>query len=326
MPESTKGTLVAYVHMYPPMHLAGAELMLHDIFRWLVKCGWECRVILIGRRGRRYGIKSYRMDGVLVSEDECTMLADADVILTHLDRTPEAESIATHMGVPLVHLIHNHVTLQANRVRKADLVVYNSEWLSSRIRWPARSLVVHPPVFEDDYRVDPVGECITLVNLQRPKGVDLFYKLARLHPELRFLGVTGGYGEQVVEQMPNVDLVGPLADMRSVYRRTRVLLMPSAYESYGRVAVEAACSGIPTLAAETPGLRESLGNGGTFVASPLVASWNTSLAALLLSWDEASARARGVVDRLDPERELQCLDNALTRLVREGRASCRSRS
>lgn len=308
------------------MHLAGAELMLHDIFRWLVKCGWECRVILIGRRGRRYGIKSYRMDGVLVSEDECTMLADADVILTHLDRTPEAESIATHMGVPLVHLIHNHVTLQANRVRKADLVVYNSEWLSSRIRWPARSLVVHPPVFEDDYRVDPVGECITLVNLQRPKGVDLFYKLARLHPELRFLGVTGGYGEQVVEQMPNVDLVGPLADMRSVYRRTRVLLMPSAYESYGRVAVEAACSGIPTLAAETPGLRESLGNGGTFVASRLVASWNTSLAALLLSWDEASARARGVVDRLDPERELQCLDNALTRLVREGRASCRSRS
>ena len=36
-------------------------------------------------------------------------------------------------------------------------------------------------------------------------------------------------------------------------------------ESYGRVAVEAACCGIPTIAHPTPGLVESLGEAGIFV-------------------------------------------------------------
>ena len=40
--------------------------------------------------------------------------------------------------------------------------------------------------------------------------------------------------------------------------------MPSLYESYGRTAVEAMCSGIPVIAAPTPGLKESLGDAGIF--------------------------------------------------------------
>lgn len=315
MPES-KGLLIAYVHRYPPTHLAGAELMLHDILRWLTRRGWECRVIPIGGRGHRYGIEPYRMDGVLVSEDERATLAGADVIITHLDRTPEAQSIAEYLDVPLVHIVHNHEQLRGNRVSKAELIVFNSEWLRERVATTFPSIVVHPPVSPTDYAVEASGDCVTLVNLSPAKGVHTFYRLARLHPELRFLGVRGGYGEQVIERMPNVEVVGPLTNMREVYRRTRILLMPSTYESYGRVAVEAACSGIPTLAAETPGLVEALGRGGTFVSSRSLHDWDTSLTALLLFWDEASARARGVVDRLDPERELTCLDDELARLVR----------
>ena len=40
-------------------------------------------------------------------------------------------------------------------------------------------------------------------------------------------------------------VVDHTTDMRSVYAQTRVLLVPSVYESYGRVALEAAASGIP---------------------------------------------------------------------------------
>jgi hypothetical protein len=48
------------------------------------------------------------------------------------------------------------------------------------------------------------------------------------------------------------------ADIREVFRKTRVVLMPSLYESYGRVAVEAACAGIPAIVHPTEGLLESL--------------------------------------------------------------------
>ena len=53
--------------------------------------------------------------------------------------------------------------------------------------------------------------------------------------------------------------------MREVYKRTKILLMPSSYETWGRVATEGAVSGTPTICTNTPGLTEALGPGGNYV-------------------------------------------------------------
>lgn len=311
-----KPVLVAYVHMYPPLHLAGAELMLHSILRWLVARGWECRVCVIGGRGYRYGIGGdYELDGVRVSEDEVATLTGADVIITHLDRTRESMSIAQYLGVPLVHLVHNHLTLKRNNVDAAELVVFNSEWLAEAVAWTGPTAVLHPPVWADDYRVKPDGDAITLVNLQVDKGVRVFYALARRYPEHRFIGVRGAYGVQVEESLPNLEIVGPVVDMRDVYRETRILLMPSTYESYGRVAIEAACSGIPTIAAPTPGLREALGDAAVYAEARDNAAWATALEQVDRDWADWSTRARARADSLDPEAELTVLESALRALV-----------
>ena len=45
----------------------------------------------------------------------------------------------------------------------------------------------------------------------------------------------------------------------------RRVLEDAVQAKYGMVAIEAACSGIPTIAAPTPGLLESLSWAGTFV-------------------------------------------------------------
>jgi glycosyltransferase involved in cell wall biosynthesis len=41
--------------------------------------------------------------------------------------------------------------------------------------------------------------------------------------------------------------------------------MPSLYESWGRTATEAMCSGIPVICTETGGLAENCGKAGVYV-------------------------------------------------------------
>ena len=91
------------------------------------------------------------------------------------------------------------------------------------------------PVWQDDYRTTR-GDHTTMVNLTASKGCEVFYEMARRRRSDRFLGVLGAYGHQLVRQIPNVEVTGHTGDMRDdVYARTRVLLMPSDYESWGRV-------------------------------------------------------------------------------------------
>jgi glycosyltransferase involved in cell wall biosynthesis len=141
-------------------------------------------------------------------------------------------------------------------------------------------MVARPAVSPDRYKVSR-GKSVTLINLWPDKGAEIFYKMAEEFPEVPFLGVIGGYGEQVIRDLPNVTIMEHTPDMKKVYGDTKILLMPSKYESYGRVGVEAMASGIPVIAHPTEGLRESLGDAGTFVDRDLPGEWKTALSGLL---------------------------------------------
>ncbi|MFE4971343.1 glycosyltransferase [Kitasatospora sp. NPDC056651] len=65
--------------------------------------------------------------------------------------------------------------------------------------------------------------------------------------------------------MEIIDHVPGHAMRERVYARSRVVLMPSSHESWGRVGVEAFASGIPVIAHPTPGLAECLGHAGIYV-------------------------------------------------------------
>lgn len=298
----------ALIHMYPPHHLAGAELMLHSILRNMVSRGHTCTVCVMPLKGDNPCMEPYVIDGVNVSGHGRT-LDGCDFIITHLDRTQTAEAYCMVREIPLVHLLHNHSSLKGYGVKKADLIIYNTHHLREAVNWPAPSVVVHPPIWPDDYRVEPAGDCITLVNLQKAKGVGIFYGMAHMMPQQKFLGVTGAYGLQEIHDLPNVEILPQQADMRDVYKRTRVLLMPSTYESYGRCAIEAAVSGIPCMANNTPGLLEALGDAGTFPRAYDAVTWADAYSRM--DWDEMSRRSRGRAAALDPIAELDVLEEAL---------------
>jgi glycosyltransferase involved in cell wall biosynthesis len=314
--------IVAVVHKYPPVHNAGAEWMLHAILRRLVARGDRATVVC--------GVQPagvWSLDGVNVIAPANParipgLVRRADVVLTHLDLTHRAIDAASRHARPLVHLVHNDEQLRFHKVRSRDaaLVVYNSRWLADRVRFPTRSLVVHPPVHVADYATTP-GRSVTLVNVTAAKGAQTWYAAARALPSVPFLGVQGAYGLQIARNdSPNVRMIRNTASIREdVYAETRVLLMPSLYESWGRVGIEAACSGIPTIAHPTPGLLESLGDAGTFVDRDDPAAYVEALRPLLGDDDlyrEAGARARARAVELEArsEEQLDELEAALLQI------------
>jgi glycosyltransferase involved in cell wall biosynthesis len=113
-----------------------------------------------------------------------------------------------------------------------------------------RTGTVRPLMHEDKIRMDepPNGDAITLVNANVNKGVTQFIELAKRMPNRKFLAVRPYYGELWIPPAPsNVEWIPFDDDIRNVLKRTHILLLPSKYESFGRIAVEAMYNGIPVI-------------------------------------------------------------------------------
>lgn len=64
----------------------------------------------------------------------------------------------------------------------------------------------------------------------------------------------------------NIKVLKPTEDVWKIYKNTRILLIPSQWEeAFGRVTVEGMVNGIPTLASDVGGLKESIGLGGILI-------------------------------------------------------------
>lgn len=314
---------------------------MHSELRHLAARGHRVNVLL-----SRPGITAvpYEVDGVSVHPFVSTgdpfrwfgTDNHPDVVIAHLENTPRAAALCDIYGVPMVHLIHNthEFTKGALRRGPAQLAVFNTEWMradyANYFAWQGDrmppNVVVLPPVTPADYS-GPRGDRITLINLNEDKGGALFWRLAAALPDRKFLAVKGAYGEQIVPaKIPaNVEVVEHMAptDMpERVYARTRLLLMPSSYESYGRVGIEAAHSGIPTIAHPTPGLREALGDAGTFADRDDTDRWVQLIRTVLApaTYPGASAAALALAQSLTPEADLDRLTHALEGVVRRGLA------
>lgn len=317
-------TIVAVVHKYPPVHNAGAEWMLHAILRRLVAAGDRVTVVCGAQPAGVWSIDGVNVIAPANPARFAGLCRRADVVLTHLDLTARAIAAAKASERPLVHLVHNDKQLRFHNVnpRQTALVVYNSRWIAEKVRFRSRSLVVHPPVDLADYQTAP-GDSVTLVNVTQAKGAQTFYAAARALPTVSFLGVRGAYGLQIARNdSPNVRILPNTPNIRDdVYAKTRVVLMPSRFESFGRIAIEAGASAIPTIAHPTPGLLEALGDAGIFVDRDDVDGYVRTLRRLLdddHAWSEAGARARARAEDLEAQSvaEFAELEAALLEIAR----------
>lgn len=258
--------IVAYVHGYFPNHNAGAEAMLHQILVDLKEKGHEVKVITENPGAEEYeGVPIYEAH----SKAEAEVIQWSNIIITHLNMTRFAVQHGNRYKKPVVHLVHNDRQLSYNKVfdsGSAGLAVANSEWIRKTVKRGINSVVVYPPTIPERYTVKTNKKYITLINMNEAKGGKVFWQLARIFPDKQFLGVKGAYGEQVEydKDLPNVTIMENTPDIQKIYKKTGIIIMPSSYESWGRVGMEAACSGIPVIASPTPGLTESLDYAGIF--------------------------------------------------------------
>lgn len=155
--------------------------------------------------------------------------------------------------------------------RKASLVLANSRYMQAVIRrfYGIEAPVVYPAVELARYRVErPEAGRVLFCKPQYSKGLPIFCDVARRLPGARFLvvGRMRWRARRRLGSLPNAECAGWVGDMREAYRRTRVLLGPSIWpEPFGRVFVEAAASGIPSVASARGGIPEAVGGGGILV-------------------------------------------------------------
>lgn len=239
-----------------------------------------------------------------------------DLIISQQWATDEASQWATILGVPFVALIHGPSQYE-QFMPQCDLVVFNTQTqldLARAALGNTPSAVLYPPVFRDDYATDGGGDCLTLIGLAAGKGTDIFISLARSMSGEQFLLVTD---DEIVSPPPNLLVHPKTPDIRMIYARTKLLLMPSMYESYGRVAIEAAMSGIPTVASDLPGIREATANHAIFVRNS--EDWESSVAEALANLETLRQGARVLAQLRNPSNDLAALRSRLHQLAMAGR-------
>lgn len=157
---------------------------------------------------------------------------------------------------------------QTRLVRQTAGMITESHYVRDYIKqWSGLEAVAIPfPIygpgpFPDLGRFDE--GYVTLINPCAVKGISIFLELARRMPDFRFAGVptwgTTKVDRAAMEQLPNIEVLPPVDHIEEIFRRTRVLLMPSLWtESFPLTVREAMLHGIPVVGSDSGGLRETM--------------------------------------------------------------------
>ncbi len=281
------------VDKYPPNKNDGSGWYAHELNKHFLSQGHEVLVML--QNG-----EPYEFEGVQVIPGDFREYDRADIVFTHTVQTDITISECDRRNKPCVFIAHNTFDYPMVRNHHKVGVVLNSQYAVKECGYdqPNRRRVVLPPPVDIDYYKGPVGDCYTLINLCENKGPKTFYAIAEMMPHKRFIGVKGGYFGQDVRELPNVEILENTADIRKVYSRTRILLMPSKYESWGRTATEAMASGIPVIAHPNFGLQENCGETGIYVDRNNPELWVETIKQIEKRYKTESKRASARAEKL----------------------------
>lgn len=274
-----------------------------------------------------------------------------DVVLTHAGWADVAHDAAAECDVPFVHCVRSVFDIQIRENFENDPQVEHvmtpSDFIAEKARdaYDCPVSTVYSPIDFDFYDVGEVNrDAITLINPIGFKGGFVFEALAERNPDREFLAKMGWLhfrtddyswdpeyfdivsraldGEAQTPDEPDLDALSNVefvrtGDIRDIYRRTRVLLVPSQEpEAFGRVTLEAMYNGIPVVASNHGGLPEACGDAGILVDDyESVDAWERAVESLddpeRYEAEVAAGRQRGEEYRQLQRKEIERFSDVL---------------
>lgn len=276
-------TVVAVTHGYPPFWNMGGEVALHRAMS-VIK---EDRAVLTKTENdyifEDIAVKKINIKNVLDINSNPLPLAEqlkalnARVVIGQNELSLPCVLAARTLGI--VSIVNVHTPPKYGRgireaLIQADYAVYNTR--TSAEQWgEPNAVVLHPQVGPLPKEIKNKGNAYTVLSSLFNKGVGVVLALAKMYPDKRFIIVrspaeaTHGIPdlEEQAAKLPNVELHPrvPPEEVYKYFEQTRILLVPSMYETYGMSAIEAAGYGIPSVHVDTPHVREGIGEAAVLI-------------------------------------------------------------
>jgi Glycosyl transferases group 1 len=301
-------TLTAFLHGYPPLWSMGGELSTHRTLK-----------AIPGSVVFTETLEEYELDGVSVRPATGTSLqcikddaasAEASILFGHSTLSQDTIRAATQMCLPSILAVHAPPRFGTDLRRawsSATVRLYNTE--AARKEWrDRRGWLLHPPVGLPFPIPEGPHNARTLTSSLTNKGAGRVLKLAQRRHDQRFIIVespahpTHGdalFWEQA-EKLDNVEIWPRLHpdEMGRLWAETRVLLVPSRYETYGMAALEAAWYGIPSVHVDTPHVREGIGTAALLLKTTTLDELDHALTEVEIEHDVWAERAYDRVSSL----------------------------
>jgi hypothetical protein len=335
--------------------LCGAFLHDIDLAIELQKRGHQVVFLTIKVPKEGYGGGTYRGFRYMNYTAASSFLDSSEVWLCpHSPILPDVRKVNSRgYNRPLIATCHfdgNYTAITGNAVgaKWVEMLLMINRIMEPNYRknispWPThikRTSAIRPIMHLDKVVINESfsGDCITLVNANQNKGVMQFLELAKAMPTRKFLGVLPYYGElQVPLASGNVEWVKFDDDVRNILKRTRILLMPSYYESFGRIAVEAMLNGIPVLYSKpatnsiypggsTEGMHDWIQPAGLGCSRDNLDDWRTAIESLddENAYDERSTQSKDHIEAMDLFTEATKIATLVESFARENPVVIRS--
>lgn len=283
-----------------PDLLGGGEITHHKILKEFQARGWDPYTLVV-RSGLKE--ENVMVDGIRVTRADPSNMerklmrymnrVQPDMVITTLidpKLTTLALGCAKEAGATTVYYeqFYNSICTKYTDVMRArpedvapwgkevlslsDLIYTNSAFVQAAMfkHQGFTSKIMHPFIDLNECRVEnPAPEFITMINPDPGKGGGTFLYAVQNLPGEKFLAVKVSANadyktmERMKDDMPQLTVWDFQSDVRKIYERTKLLLVPTVVdETFGRVIQEAQANGIPVIARDVGGIKDTLGAGG----------------------------------------------------------------
>uniref|UniRef100_A0A6C0DJ48 Glycosyl transferase family 1 domain-containing protein n=1 Tax=viral metagenome TaxID=1070528 RepID=A0A6C0DJ48_9ZZZZ len=272
-----------------PTTFAGSELSAFETIRYLRARGHTITIFVKEWEVPEYdGFEIYKYE---LNDEACKQaIINCDIVFFQMGDDPKNLEIVKHRTEPVfvfIHLVDRYPWLLQQKMSFPISVVYNSHMTQDTLPTLHDNMRMIPYVETDKFkgiRLNTIqNDVVCLINCNHNKGGELFKKLAHEMPNVQFLGVKGGYSNQVIDNKPppNLTYIENQEDIMVVFKKIGILVMPSKNETWGRTAVEAMSAGVPVIHSEAPGLVECVGGAGIMCSHDDKDAWANAIRRLI---------------------------------------------